>query len=312
MMSRRALLLVNRHCRGGLVDPSEIGGLLERCGVDAEIMPIDDPALIGDVIRARRDKIDLVVLAGGDGTLNAAAEALIDTALPMGIVPLGTANDLARTLMIPAALPEACQVIGQGLTHRIDVGCVNDTLFYNVASIGLPVEVSRRLTPEVKRKWGVLSYAIAAVRAIRESRPFRAEIHVDGEVIRVKTVQISVGNGRHYGGGMTVDEEAAIDDHLLHLYCLKPRHLLRYALLFWALRRGTHKRAEGVLALSGREFAVFTRRSKPVNTDGELTTWTPARFHVLPAAVSVIVPEGYLANQGGRGDPARRVGSSPQ
>ncbi len=295
------------------MDLAEIGGLLERCGIDAEAMPIDDAAIIGDTIRAHRDEVDLVVLAGGDGTLNAAAEALIDTGLPMGILPLGTANDLARTLMIPPALADACRVVAEGVVRRIDVGCVNDKLFYNVASIGLPVEVSRQLTPQFKRKWGVLSYAIAAIRAIRQLRPFRAEIDCGEELIRVRTVQISVGNGRHYGGGMTVDEDAAIDDHLLHLYCLKPRHLLRYALLFWALRRGTHKRVEGVLTLSGREFAVSTRRARAINTDGELTTWTPARFHVLPAAVSVIVPEAYLmANQGGRGDPARRVGSSTQ
>jgi len=312
-LPRRALVLVNRKCRNGLADLSAAIAVLEAGGIVPRLIPVERPREIGQLILANRDETDLVILGGGDGTMNAAAEALMDAGLPMGILPLGTANDLARTLSIPADLEEACRVIVAGHAHPIDVGCANDKLFFNVASIGLPVAVSRQLTPAFKRRWGVLSYALATWRAIRYVRPFRARIECDGQAVRLRTVQISVGNGRYYGGGMTVDEDAAIDDCRLHLYSLKPRQLWRWLALIPALRRGTHKRLEGVLTLSGRAIRVTTRRQRPVNTDGELTTWTPAHFHVLPGALSVFVPDRYLkARQGGRDDAAGRGGSCPE
>lgn len=313
MVARRALFLLNRKCRHGLSDISEVLDILRRGGIELTTVVIDDPLDIDPTIRAHGPKVELVIVGGGDGTMNAAAEATIDLGLPMAILPMGTANDLARTLSIPTALPEACRVILDGRLHPIDVGCVNSKLFFNVASLGLPVEVSRMLTPEFKRKWGVLSYAISAWRAIRNARPFGAEIHCDGETRRIKTVQISVGNGRHYGGGMTVDEEAAIDDGRLHLYSLGPRQLWRWLLLLPALRSGTHRRLQGVLTLSGREITIRTRRPRAINTDGELTSWTPARFHVLPGALSVVVPDRYLSVRQGVGhDTTGRVGSSAE
>lgn len=313
ILARRALVLLNRKCRHGLADVSEVIGALEAGGLDLTVIPIEDPLEIAPTIHAHRHEADLVILGGGDGTMNAAAEALMDAGLPMGILPMGTANDLARTLSIPPDLVDAARVILDGRLHAVDVGCVNGKLFFNVASLGLPVEVSRRLTPEIKRRWGVLSYAIAAWGALRNARPFKAALRCDGRSRTIRTIQISVGNGRHYGGGMTVDENAAIDDGLLHLYSLKPRQLWAWALLLPALRRGRQKRLRGVLTMSGREITVHTRRPRAINTDGELTGWTPARFTVLPKALSVVVPDQYFsARQGGADDPARRVGSRPQ
>lgn len=270
----------------------------------------EHPEDIPEAIRERAAGCDLVILAGGDGTMNSAADALIDTDKPMAILPMGTGNDLARTLGIPLDLRAACDVILRGRLHAIDVGRVNGKLFFNVASMGLSVEVSRRLTPAYKRRWGVFAYALASWQAIRNSRPFRAEIRCDGQLIRLKSVQIAVGNGRYYGGGMTVDVEATIDDARLHLYSLKPRQLLHYFLMLPALRAGRQRGWPGVLTLSGSTIEIVTKRRKPINTDGELTTYTPARFDVLPAALPVVVPESYLlARQGGRDDAAGRVGS---
>jgi diacylglycerol kinase (ATP) len=312
-LARRALFLVNRKCRFGLADVSKVVEILRDGGLELIVIPIEDPLEIAPSIRAHRHEVELVILGGGDGTMNAAAEALMDCALPMAILPMGTANDLARTLAIPTALPEAAHLVLTGSLHPIDIGCVNGKLFFNVASLGLPVEVSRWLTPEIKRRWGVFSYAISSWRALRHVRPFKAEVRCDGERRTISTIQISVGNGRHYGGGMTVDEHAAIDDGLLHLYSLRPRQLWHWILLLPALRSGRHKRLQGVLTMSGREITIHTRRPRAINTDGELTTWTPARFDVLPQALSVVVPNQYFSTrQGVTDDSARRVGSRPQ
>ena len=107
---------------------------------------------------------------------------------------------------------------------------------------------------------------------------------------KVKTVQISVGNGRHYGGGMTVDETAEPDDGRLHVYSLEVAHWWRLVALAPSLRRGTHKSWHDVRAFETAAVTIRTRRGRSVNTDGELTTATPARFRVIPQAVRVFAP----------------------
>jgi hypothetical protein len=118
------------------------------------------------VIRRYQQQIDLVIVGGGDGTLNATIEAIIETQLPLGILPLGTANDLARTLAIPNSLPEACQIIASGNLRRIDLGSVNGKYFFNVASLGLSVKITQQLTKEIKRRWGIFAYAAIAFQVI--------------------------------------------------------------------------------------------------------------------------------------------------
>ena len=110
----------------------------------------------------------------------------------------------------------------------------------------------------------------------------------------VHAIQVAVGNGRHYGGGMTVAPEAAIDDNLLHLYSISPVSLVRLMLLAPALRTGWQGRFKGVHPLSGKRIRIETRRPLPVSTDGEVTTQTPVQFEVVPAAIEVMVPPEYL------------------
>jgi YegS/Rv2252/BmrU family lipid kinase len=250
----------------------------------------EKPQELPNIIRSYRDRVDLVIIGGGDGTLNAAIEGLVDTQLPLGILPLGTANDLARTLQIPQSIPQACQVIATGHSQRIDLGKVNHKHFFNVASLGLSVQITRQLDKKAKRTWGVLAYAATAIQVIWKTRPFRAEIRIGEDSIRVKTVQIAVGNGRYYGGGMAVADDAAINDQRLDLYSLEYQHWWQILLLVPALWRGTHANWSGVRSLQGKEFDIYTRKAHPINADGEIVTYTPAKFRLIPKAVAVFVP----------------------
>jgi len=289
-MNRRSLLLVNRHSRRGHETLSQVVTQLQGLGFELFEESTEKPQELANIIRSYRDRVDLVIIGGGDGTLNAAIEGLVDTQLPLGILPLGTANDLARTLQIPQSIPQACQVIATGHSQRIDLGKVNHKHFFNVASLGLSVQITRQLDKKAKRTWGVLAYAATAIQVIWKTRPFRAEIRIGEDSIRVKTVQIAVGNGRYYGGGMAVADDAAINDQRLDLYSLEYQHWWQILLLVPALWRGTHANWSGVRSLQGKEFDIYTRKPHPINADGEIVTYTPAKFRLIPKAVAVFVP----------------------
>ncbi|MBK4730255.1 lipid kinase [Oxynema sp. CENA135] len=288
---KRALVLSNRHARQGKSQAVERAiAYLTAFGLEIVRECPEDPRDLPDVIRKYRNCVDLVVIGGGDGTLNAAVEGLVEVQLPLGILPLGTANDLARTLNIPNAIEAACETIARGRVRYIDLGWVNGKYFFNVASLGLSVDITQKLTKEAKHRWGVLAYAATAFKVLWKARPFRAQIIANGQCIRVKTIQIAVGNGRYYGGGMTVIHDATIDDRRLDLYSLEVKHWWEIIYLFPALWQGRHHRMRGVRTLEGQDIRIETRKHCEINTDGELTTQTPAHFRVIPQILPVLVP----------------------
>ncbi|KAB8332456.1 lipid kinase [Scytonema tolypothrichoides VB-61278] len=289
-MKNRALLLINTHARQGQNRLPEAVQCLKELGFDLIDESTEQPQQLYEVIIRHQHEVDLVIVGGGDGTLNAAVDALVETQLPLGIIPLGTANDLAKTLKIPNSLPEACKVIAKNQVRRIDLGWVNDKHFFNVASCGLSVKITQRLTKQAKRRWGILAYAITALQVIWKSRPFRAEISINGTSMAVKTVQIAVGNGRYYGGGMAVVHDATIDDQRLDLYSVEIKHWWEIIPLLPAMRKGRHIFSRRVRTLCGQEIEIHTRKPRPINTDGEITTYTPAHFRVIPNALAVFVP----------------------
>jgi YegS/Rv2252/BmrU family lipid kinase len=256
-----------------------------------------DVGQLGAWIVEHRGEVELVIIGGGDGTLNAAADALIQTGLPLGILPLGTANDLARTLEVPADLADAGRVIAEGFSHRIDLGRVNGKHFFNVASLGLSVRMAQELRVDVKRRWGVLGYPLTLWRTIEAHRAFRAEIRCDERSMRIRAMQISVGNGRHYGGGMTVAADAAIDDGVLDLVSVAPQGIWGLVGNLPRLRWGWHGNGGQVRHWRCRALEIRTERPLPINTDGEVTTRTPARIDVVPGAIAVFVPQTFLNNR---------------
>jgi diacylglycerol kinase (ATP) len=290
-MTQKALLLINHHARRGKQNITTVIEQLQAGGLELLEAKIPPPRQLSDLIRQYQGQVDRVIIGGGDGTLNAAIAGLLDTQLPLGILPLGTANDLARTLKISDDLVQACQVIAAANPQPVDVGWVNGQYFFNVASLGLSVKITRQLTKEVKQQWGVLAYAVTAFKVLYGSRLFHAEIRfADGQVKPLKTVQIAVGNGRFYGGGMAIAPTATINDGRLDLYSLGLEHWWQLLALLPLLHRGHHASTPWSDSWEGQEFHVHTRRPRSINTDGEITTSTPAHFRVLPNALKIFTP----------------------
>ncbi|WP_210497388.1 lipid kinase [Microvirga antarctica] len=289
-MSRRALLIVNTKSRSGADGCETAKNALLAQGVTPIHVECGRREDLSPLIMAYAGKVDLVAVGGGDGTLNAAAFGVMEAGLPLGVLPMGTANDLARTLGIPPDIGQAAGIIARGRTRAIDLGLVNGQPFFNVASIGLSTELARQLTKDVKRRFGRLAYAFTALKVLSQARPFRATITSEEGSVRVRTLQIAVGNGRYYGGGNAVEKNAAIDDEHLDLYSLEFRRAWKLALMARSFRYGEQGAWDEVRAIRATEFELRTRRPRSVNADGEIVTKTPAHFSLKPGAVTVFAP----------------------
>jgi YegS/Rv2252/BmrU family lipid kinase len=287
---RRILLIVNTKARRGAEAAEMVRGRLAAAGVEVVPAATEKPEDIETAIRAAAGKVDAVLLGGGDGTISHAGLALMETGLPLGVLPLGTANDLARTLGLPEAPEAALDVILAGRRRKIDLGSVNGKPFFNVASLGLSSDLARELSSGLKKRWGRLGYAMAALRALWKAERFSAWITEGETTTRTKTLQIAVGNGVFYGGGTRVAADAAIDDGHLDLYSLETGDVLKLALMLRTFRSGEHGAWHEVHTARGTEFEIRTRRPKPVNADGELITETPVAVKVHREAVTVYVP----------------------
>jgi len=290
MSNSRLLIVANSGASQAETALGPAIGALASAGFDIDLRQPGDVDEMIAAIREGADACDAVVVAGGDGTVNAVADALISVGKPVGLLPIGTANDLALTLGIPVDPEEAAQVIVAGNTRAIDVGHVNGVSFLNVASIGLSVDIARRQDPQRKQQWRVLSYLMTTIEVLGEADRFHATIECDGETVEVETYQIAVGNGVFYGGGMRIAEDAAIDDGLLDVYAVKAETILELMALAPALRTGNHIDRDDVVSLCGRTVRITTDPPLPINTDGEVTTETPAEFTADRAALTIFAP----------------------
>jgi YegS/Rv2252/BmrU family lipid kinase len=250
-----------------------------------------------DWLRSEAPKHDCVLVMGGDGTVNMTLSVMQELGLPLGLLPAGTANDLARTLSVPLDIAEAAKVILAGTLREIDVAEVNGHPYVNAASFGLTSDITQQLDKKTKRRWGVLAYVMAAWRALRRARGFSATIRQpDGEA-RMRAIQLVVGNGRSFGGGMTVDAEARIDDGVLHMYAIYALPWWKVLLLLPALRMGTHADSQHTFNATGETFEIRTKRPIPVSADGEILTNTPATFSISAKPLRIYAPQSKVEDR---------------
>jgi YegS/Rv2252/BmrU family lipid kinase len=289
----RCLVLINPHS-GRAAEAEAAVESLRAAGLEAEIERPEDQAAARRLLKQRAAGFDAVVVAGGDGTMHGLADRLVEADKPLGILPLGTANDLARALHIPDDLELAARVIAAGHRMRIDLGRAGKTLFFNVATVGLGAEVPRFHSGERKRRLGILSYPLSLWLAWRENRSFRARIKCDRERVRGRFIHIAIGNGPNFGGGLVIDEDCRIDDETLYLYAIKPVGFWRLLRLAPSIRSGHLRTWPEVLTLRGKEISISTATRRPLNLDGEISGHTPRTFTVEPKVLEVFVPESHL------------------
>lgn len=295
---RPALCLVNRHARSGDIDLAEIADILAAAGLDSIIRTATDAGEMAARLREEGPAADVVVIGGGDGTISALLPDLLALDKPIGILPLGTANDLAGSLAIPRDLEEAAAVIAAGHIRRIDLGRIgrrsDDRWFVNVATVGFGTEVARAHQGLRKKLLGVLAYPFAWLDAYRFTRPFTMWLTLDGRTISSRCVQITIGSGTRHGGGLMVSDQASHDDGLLWIYYVKPIRLFGWLRLIPALLTGRHRKGGRSVVLNGKTARLETSRPMKIDVDGDIDGDTPAEFSVHPGALSVFAPPPTL------------------
>ncbi|MGC3996813.1 MAG: YegS/Rv2252/BmrU family lipid kinase [Anaeromyxobacter sp.] len=268
----RTVLLVNAAARRGQALFERAREELVRAGfLLAAAEALDDPEALPERLReALRSGAERVVVGGGDGTQSAAAAVLAGTGVPLGVLPMGTGNDLARGLGLPIHdLRAAARALAAGEVRDIDLAEVNGRPFLNAAAAGLAAAVTRRLHGGLKRTAGPLAYPVASAVAAAEARPFRVRLGVDGEQGEHEALQVLVGNGRYHGGGHLVAPDARLDDHRLDVYVVEAaagaegearlRDLARLARYGARLLRGRHLEDPAVVRRRGRVVVVGDR-----------------------------------------------------
>jgi diacylglycerol kinase (ATP) len=296
--ARRAALIVNTRSRTGERTFFQALDRLQDLGVTlGPTYAVRDPVRLPETVRDVLDdgsEYRLLILGGGDGSVSSVVDFLAHHHVVLGLLPLGTANDFARTLGIPSDIEGACQTIAAGKMVDVDLGLAGDNYFVNVASVGLGVEATRALSPWMKKSVGPLAYPAAAIKAFLSHEPFSARLTFpDGDhepVEHERLLQVAVGNGRFYGGGMVVAPESGIDDRNLDVYAIelgRHRDLIGVARY---LKSGDFIRNESVTQYRTERVRLETDPELAVNIDGEVVTRTPQDFSVAHNALKVLVP----------------------
>jgi YegS/Rv2252/BmrU family lipid kinase len=232
---------------------------------------------------------ELPVVMSGDGLVGAVGGAMAGSDTPLGIVPGGRGNDLARVLQIPSEPEEAVAALFSGHSRLIDVGEANGRRFLGIASTGFDSEANRRAN-ESRLLRGSLVYAYAAIRTLWSWKPARFTIQANGERIRLSGYTIAVANSKAYGGGMYIAPDAELDDGEFDVVAIGEVGKLRFASNLPKVFKGTHVEAEEIQVFRAKRLELSASKPFAVYADGEHLTDLPASLRVLPRALSVLVP----------------------
>ena len=296
----KARVIINPSSGGGAYDPDVLRS--EFDGYDLDWVETEGPE---DAVEAAKEwREGLLIVAGGDGTVNDVVNGLGKAGFPegvtLGILPAGTGNDLAQTLAIPEDPDAAEDVIREGRVRTLDVARVRsegigERFFINVATGGLGAEISAANDEDMKGRWGKLSYLRASLEVARNFEVREIVLHLDGVERKTRAVNVAVGNCRYAGGGWLAAPRANPEDGLLDVVIIEDVGVADIlSLTPTALAKSDYLDNEGVYFTRAREIRVETQPPGiDFTADGEVIGDEPAEFVVLPKALKVIVGPGY-------------------
>lgn len=233
------------------------------------------------------ETIDLMVVAGGDGTVNYVVNAMKRKGLdiPVGVVPAGTANDFAGALGMSREPLEAARQIASGSVDRVDVGCVNGLWFVNIFSFGIFTTTSQRTPDERKHKIGKLAYIIEGVKEFRSMHAVPLEIEADGERFDLRSLMVLVFNGET-AGGFHLARRSSIKDGLFDCILLEKKNFFRSTLAMCRYLAGGSPKI--VRHLRARRIDIRSTVNEPTDVDGQKGAEFPLHIECLAGGLQVM------------------------
>lgn len=304
--SLKALVIMNGKAGGGVklgplarkilrlsvkknLDLSEIqrniSDTLKNYNVDADFVFTSYPGHATDLARiAAENGLDAVIAVGGDGTINEVVNGLVHTRTALGIIPIGTANVLSMELNLPSDIVEGCQVIAEGHTRTIDLGCVGKSRYFTImAGVGFDAHVVRCAEKGLKSTWGVLAYPLVVLRDLL-FYPF--------DLIKVRTQEgrelqaryLLIQNARRYGSGFIASPNSSMDDGMLEVLAFPSRSLFQ----IFCYLLSSHKDRFKIKTEEVKTLEILTPHE--IQVDGDFFCLGPSTVEIVPKALRVFVP----------------------
>jgi diacylglycerol kinase (ATP) len=301
---RRTALVVNVRSRRGRRRYRTVCRQLHNSGLDLlDLRPVADPRRLPQALAGAVDSgADLIVVGGGDGTLSEATHQLAHRDVCLGVLPLGTTNNFARSLGLPLRLPAALRILTEGKVADVDLGHVAGRHFANLTSLGLSVQVAEHVPHHLKRILGRAAYPLTALALLPRHRPFTARLRVndvdDGTTVddgadraehELVTHQLNIANGSHHAG-RAIARDTGLDDRQLVVYRLGDAHRLRLTLA--TVRQsvtGPRRPLAHTPFLTARHVWLQTDPPMDLDVDGEIRGRTPAQVTLEANALRVMV-----------------------
>ncbi|QUS60954.1 methylglyoxal synthase [Synechocystis sp. PCC 7339] len=288
----RELDLIKEHLQ------SEIN--LKIIFTSADVNVTDQAREIVKKIRQANEQSDgegdsFIIASGGDGTVSGVAAALIDTGIPLGIIPRGTANAFSVALGIPTQIVGACETINRGITKVVDTALCNDIPMLLLAGVGFEAEMVEKADRELKNNLGVMAYIFAGIQQAREQELFEAQIEIDSETTTMEASAITIANAAPptsvfaQGAG-----QVSFTDGLLDITVASSQTALQglrmVTNLFTSALSKNPTDNENVVHLYGERIKVTTNPPQKIVVDGEIIGTTPVEVKCLPKSLNIFAP----------------------
>lgn len=267
---------------------------LPEAGIECEIHETRKGESFGGIVRERlREGFDLMVAAGGDGTVSAVIDGLAGYAIPLGIIPTGTANLIARELNIPLDVREAAALIARApATRKIDAMRIGERAYVLIAGVGISASVAGGTTRRNKNRFGLIAYLGAAILKMSEFRSRHLDVTVDGTAREFHAVEVAVANcGILAHMLFPKGPDIHVDDGHLDVWILSTKTLLDYPRYIFRIATGRPASPRAHFITAEKSITIRSAVPLPVQADGDIIGTTPVEIQVLPGALTVLVPE---------------------
>ncbi|SFE26564.1 diacylglycerol kinase [Lentibacillus persicus] len=284
---------------------NKLAGVLERFEVAGFETSAHATTCEGDATKAAETAVerrfDLVVAAGGDGTINEIINGLAEQEHrpKLGIIPTGTTNDFARALCIPKDIDRAVDVILDGQSMLLDIGRVNGHYFMNIAGGGKLTELTYDVPSKLKTMLGHLAYYVKGIEMLPSLKPIRTTIKYDGKMIDEDIMLFLVTNTNSVGGFEKLAPDARLDDGYFDLMILKKMNLAEFVRIATLAVRGAHLEDKRIIYTQAKHISVETDEQMQLNIDGEFGGFLPGEFENLQQHIAFCVPDKFVEKDNG-------------